>query len=188
MRSTTPETSRRRLPRLQCGLCGKTADALDLGRWGRYRICPDCHDNQIAAPLADRDNGDTDQTLLIRRVDAAFRVGAVVCRLLLYFGLYQLARRTDFGPHVLTGFLLADTMTWIASAWLEKRFHSLAVTLEAILYTGALALWILLTGGLEFPDDPTAMGIVALSFLGTFSTKGCWQAYRILHGDRRRDV
>ena len=182
MKTMTPETSGRRLPLLRCSLCGEPEAPLHLGRWGRYRICPSCHREQIADPSGPERSAQSEQILLIRRVDACFRAGAVVIRLLFYTALYQLARGTDFGPHILSGFLLGDSITWLASAWLERRFHSLAVTIETILYTVAIVVWIQLTGGLQFPEEPAAKALVALSFFGTFSVKGGWQAWRLLHG------
>ena len=152
MESTLLEGPRRRLPHRTCALCGRPEDATTLGKIGPRRICEDCYRAQVAAPLGPGADEDPDPFVIIRRVDAIFRYGATAIRLGLYTILYLLARNTDFGPHVLSGFLLADGVTWIAAVWLDRRFHSLAVAFEAFVYMGIIALHINFTGGFQMPE------------------------------------
>ena len=181
MKSTLLEGPRRRLPLRNCGLCGKSDDVLHLARVGRTRICTDCYKSQVARSTTRQAQEDSESLILLRRIDSLFRYGSVVIRLVFYTGLYQLAKHSGFYSDVLTGFLLGDGITWAASAWFDRRFHSLAVLVEIILYTGAIALWVHLTGGFHLPEDPAAKGVVFLIFFATFSAKGSWKAWRLLH-------
>ncbi len=180
MKSALLEGPRRRIPVRNCGLCGKTEDVLHLARVGRLRICSDCFRAQVSAATKGRDDEADDALILLRKIDTIFRYGHVALRLAFYVVLYQLAKDTSFGAHILTGFLLGDGITWLASAWFDRRFHSLAVGIEIILYTGAIALWLHLTGGLLLPEHPADKAIVALSFMGTFGAKGSWRVWKLL--------
>ncbi len=186
MESTVLEGPRRQLPRRTCALCGRSEDDLRQGHLGLRRICEDCYRDQFTAPLGPEPDEGPDPFLIIRRVDAFFRHGATAIRLGLYIFLYLLARNTDFGPHVLSGFLLADGVTWIAAVALDRRFHSVAVSLEAFIYMGIIALHLNLTGGFEMPDDLASRGIVCLTFIATFSAKGTLLAWHLLYGDSPR--
>lgn len=68
----------------------------------------------------------------------------------------------------------------MAGAWFDRRFHSLAVGVEVVLYTAGIALWLHLTGGFLVPEHPADRAIVALSFMGTFAAKGSWQVWKLL--------
>ena len=182
MESTLLEGPRRRT----CALCGRSEDVLRQDHIGLRRICEECYRAQFAAPLGPEPDEGPDPFVIIRRVDAFFHYGATAIRLGLYTILYLLARNTDFGSHVLSGFLLADGVTWIAAVSLDRRFHSLAVALEAFIYMGIIALHLNLTGGFEMPDDPAARAIICLTFIATFSAKGTLLAWHLLYGEGQR--
>jgi len=159
-------------------------DVLHLGRVGGQRVCADCHRARARGSSAPPGESRSGSLATFRRIDACTRAAAVTLRLLLYLGLYQLAKNTDLVSWILAGFLLADALTWLAAAWLDRHFHSAEVVGEALLYSAAIVLWLHFTGGLQLPADAAGRAIMCLSFFGTLSIKGTFQTWRLMHGER----
>lgn len=148
-------------------------------------VC-DAASGNLVAPLSAVESTEQEQSQVlahIHRVDRARQAISFALRTAAYTGLALWSAHSATGAALFSGFLLADTLTWLGSTVLDIRFHRIALGAELALYVIAASVWLSMDRTWTLPDDPSLQACTWLMFALVAFVKLGWTIQRYVVSD-----